>query len=73
LGKYDLALKDFDEAAKLDSRSARIFANRGVLKLRLGRTEEAQIDFQRAVELDPSLKDKLEALVGDGKPPSEKR
>jgi tetratricopeptide (TPR) repeat protein len=72
MGKYDLALRDFDDAIKLDGKNARIYANRGAIKLRLGKTEEAHKDLKRAVELDPSLKGKLEALMSDAKAPPPK-
>ena len=56
-------MKDYDEAVKLDSKNARIYANRGAIKLRQRKTDEARKDFKRAMELDPSLKAKLEPLM----------
>jgi Flp pilus assembly protein TadD len=34
-----------------------------VIRARLGRRDDAQKDFQKAVELDPSLKNKIEPLM----------
>ena len=58
---------------KLDPKNARIYANRGVAKLRQGKNEEAQQDFKKAIELEPSLKGKLEPLMNDPKTPPPQR
>ncbi len=54
-------------------KNARIYANRGVAKLRQGKNEEAQQDFKKAIELEPSLKGKLEPLMNDPKTPPPQR
>ncbi len=41
---------------------AKIYANRGVIRTRQGKTDEAQKDFRKALELDPKLKDKRRAF-----------
>jgi len=56
-------VKDYDEAVKLDPNNGRIYANRGVIRARQGKIEDAQKDFKKAVELEPSLKNKLEPLI----------
>jgi Tfp pilus assembly protein PilF len=63
-------LKDYDEAVKLDPKNARIYGNRGMVKLRQGKNEEAQKDFKKAVDLEPSLKEKLDPLMNDQKAPA---
>jgi Tfp pilus assembly protein PilF len=59
---------------KLAPKNARIYANRGMLKLRQGKSEDAQKDFSKAVELEPSLREKIQALAGEqkGAPPEKK-
>jgi len=38
-----------------------------VIKLRQKKTDEAQKDLQRALELDPGLKEKLDPLISEQK------
>ena len=38
-----------------------------MIKQRQGKNDEAQKDFKKAVELDPSLKEKLEPLMNEQK------
>jgi Tfp pilus assembly protein PilF len=44
-----------------------------MVKLRQGKAEEAQQDFKKAVELEPSLKGKLEPLMNEQKTPPAQR
>jgi len=43
------------------------------VKLRQGKNEEAQKDFKKAVDLEPSLKEKLDPLMNDQKAPAVQR
>ena len=45
----------------------------GVIKLRQGKTDDAQKDFQKALELDPALKEKLGPLMNGEAPPTKQR
>ena len=53
LGKADLALKDFGEAARLQPYYHRSFVWRGGLLRKLGRFDEALSDLDRALAMDP--------------------
>ena len=53
LGKHDLALKDFGEAARLQPYYHRSFVWRGGLLRKLGRFDEALADLDRALAMDP--------------------
>jgi len=52
-GRYPEALADFNQALKIDARSALGWMTRGTLYMRAARSEEARADFDRALELDP--------------------
>lgn len=47
------ALKELDEAIRLDPRLARAYYERGLAKQCLGRSQEGLLDYDRAIELDP--------------------
>lgn len=51
----DLALKDFDEAIRLDPRLAEAYYNRAFVLYRLGRVQEALADLDKVVQLAPNL------------------
>jgi len=38
-----------------------------VIRSRLGKTDDAQKDFKKAIELDPTLKDRIEPLITPSK------
>lgn len=53
--RFQDALIDYETAARYVSTEASYPFGRGVAALRLGRTEEARGDFQRAMALDPGI------------------
>ena len=54
LGKYDLALKDYQEAIKLNGKMAEAYNNRGFLYMnRLKEYEKALKDYEIAIKLKP--------------------
>jgi tetratricopeptide (TPR) repeat protein len=62
-GDYEGALADYDQALALNPRYAEVYANRGVLRLWLKKTSEAEADFARCVALDPDMKSSLEQRI----------
>ena len=52
-GRYDQALKDFNDALKLKPNDAMLITYRGVVYYAKGQTDLAMKDFNRAIEIDP--------------------
>src|SRR5579872_598747 len=52
-GDFDLALRDVDEAARLDKRNVGMIAGRGVVEFNMGQFPEALVDFREAVKREP--------------------
>jgi tetratricopeptide (TPR) repeat protein len=63
LGRFEEALRDFDQALELDPNDAFALKNRGATYLNLGRFEEALRDLDQALQVDP---DDAYALRGRG-------
>lgn len=57
------AINDYSRSIELDSTNATVFANLGLTLIRLGRNDEASLNFNRALMLSPTMKDKLEELI----------
>jgi tetratricopeptide (TPR) repeat protein len=64
------ALRDIDEALKIDENYAEAYSERAIVHLRMGDAERAVRDIQRAVELRPLDRSSLEKIL---KPPKEPR
>ena len=62
MGNDDIlgAIKEFTEAIEAYPEFADAYAGRGIARLMLGKEAEAERDIQKALELDPSLKDQIE-------------
>lgn len=54
-GRYDQALKDFNDALKLKPNDATLITYRGVVYYAKGQNDLAMKDFNRAIEIDPKL------------------
>ena len=59
--EYDAALKDFTTALELDGRCAEAYKNRGYVYFALGKTSEAEIDLERALNLAPRFQAEIES------------
>ena len=64
LGRYDLALKDFDKALEKKPNDPRYLRHKSMALVHLGNYAEAAECYQRAVSLDPQLKGKDKILCG---------
>ena len=51
------AIKNYDEAIRLDPKSDQAFTNRGSAYKKMGRNEQALADESEAIKLDPNLSD----------------
>ena len=60
LGRAQQALEAFDEVLMLDPDSAVSFANRAILKDRMGLYAKAIEDYERAIKMDPKLGEGLD-------------
>ncbi len=55
-GQRDRAIKDFDEAIRLNPQSAMAYYARGFAHQKLGRMPRANQDFDEAIRINPNLK-----------------
>src|SRR5262249_50882053 len=56
LGMYEKALADYDAAGKMTPHNAHIFDQRALVHARMGNKKKAEEDWERAEDLDKSLK-----------------
>jgi tetratricopeptide (TPR) repeat protein len=54
-GELDKAMKDHDQAIKLDPKNALAFNNRGIAKLKKGDKEGGEADIAKAKQLQPGI------------------
>ncbi len=54
LKKYPLALRDYDEAVRLDPTYHRAYYNRALVYVKIGNRPAAAIDFRNALKLSPA-------------------
>jgi tetratricopeptide (TPR) repeat protein len=55
LGKYDDAMSDFDRSIGLDQDVATYYVWRGSARAKLGKDQEAVLDYLKAMRIDPTL------------------
>jgi tetratricopeptide (TPR) repeat protein len=60
-GQFEDAIKDLTQAIGRDGRLVHAYANRGFCYLALGKTSEAEADFAKAIEMDPSMEAEITA------------
>jgi tetratricopeptide (TPR) repeat protein len=68
-GKSDLGLPDAERAVELAPDNSYALGTRGQIYAALGRREEAIADLQKALSINPDLKESREALQGLGVTP----
>ena len=56
-GKYEEAIKKYNDAIKLNSNYAELYNNRGLAKNKLGQHQEAIVDYDKAIELRPNYRE----------------
>lgn len=54
LGRYDRAVRDFDQAIRRDAEYPEAYESRGIAHKGLGQYEQALLDFGEAIRLDPN-------------------
>jgi tetratricopeptide (TPR) repeat protein len=65
-GELDRAMKDHDQAIKLDPKNALAFNNRGIAKLKKGDKEGGEADVAKAKQLQPGIGQPQDQPVGGG-------
>lgn len=55
LKRFEASMESFDRAIEIDPAFAEAYANRGVLRDRMGNYPEAVKDYRKAIELKPEL------------------
>ena len=54
-GQWDLAIEEYSLALELNPQYAKAYSIRGDAYTKLGDTEQAMVDLNRAITLDPEL------------------
>ena len=64
-GELDRAIKDHDQAIKLDANNALAFNNRGIVKLKKGDKESGEADIAKAKELQAAIGEPQDKRLND--------
>ena len=54
-GKYDIALKDYNDAISIDPDYAEALLGRGLVRLQQRNFRQAVIDYERAISISPNF------------------
>ena len=55
IGKYDIALRDYNDAIAIDHGNAEAHLGRALVRLQQGNFRQAVIDYERAISISPNL------------------
>jgi tetratricopeptide (TPR) repeat protein len=64
LGRYQLALSNYDRAARIAPRQSWVFSGRGITHEMLKKPAKAAKDYRKAIDLDPNNYHAMEKLAG---------
>jgi tetratricopeptide (TPR) repeat protein len=67
LDKYDYAARDFSEVIGMQPKNADAYVYRGIIRIYQGKDKEADADLQKAFQINPALKKKLQPIIDDAK------
>ncbi|PKN78932.1 MAG: hypothetical protein CVU51_15395 [Deltaproteobacteria bacterium HGW-Deltaproteobacteria-1] len=62
LGKHDLAVKDFNNVLKIDSRHINALKKLGIVLKNMERYDESSIQYGKILQIKPDDQDALQAL-----------
>ena len=71
LDKYDYAARDFSEVIGIQPKNADAYVYRGIIRIYQGKEKDADADFQRAFQINPALKKKIQPIIDDAKKQSQ--
>jgi tetratricopeptide (TPR) repeat protein len=62
MGRFDKSIADYDDALKLNPKSALSLYSRGLAKIRAKKTAEGEADMARALKMEPAVADQFNRL-----------
>jgi lipoprotein NlpI len=65
--KYDYAARDFTVVITLQPKNAEAHVYRGIIRIYQNKDKDGEADFQKAYQLDPNLKKKIQPIIEDAK------
>ncbi|HXT53487.1 MAG TPA: hypothetical protein VN826_03215, partial [Candidatus Eisenbacteria bacterium] len=67
LDKYDYAARDFSAVISMQPKNADAYVYRGIIRVYQNQDKEADADFQKAFQINPALKKKLQPIIDEAK------